>query len=144
MRTVNFSTNTLHWRLAHVYGPLATNKGYDGNLCHYFKAVFLGLFKVCAVVLLGGILAGGIADAVIWITMCIYHGTYLQPNLLAQLLTTVVIVIISLIALYGVLFIWSKYDEWVTERQGRSSTPQFMRELWTSIKTKTCVKVQIE
>jgi hypothetical protein len=151
MNPVNFSRDSLHWRLATVYGDLETyaydedyKKEYSGdaepgNLCDYVKNVGKGLFKILLLLIASVIGSMLVGNFIAWVLAMIVTRVALTPDPPA-VFTCALILLVLCAMLFGKIYTM-RYEKKRLQREDGTYKDSFISEVYKKWKTKTCVRV---
>ena len=149
MRAFNLSKNSLHYRVAAVYGPHSKYDDDDTDLCSYLRAFLKGLFVIVMITGVGGIFIGGLLGSFLaWLAFITVNG-FIGPSEVAfagGLLLGMALLLIATLATVEMggmrrvkYAVRSAVDFLTPERKDT-----FLQLAYRSFKDKTCVKLTLE
>lgn len=155
MEPVKISKDSLHFRLATVYGPLTkwdiTREKVD--FCGYIKAVLKGSLSALAWTVFAAAAGWALGDALAWLMSGLLHG-FVKPNI-AGMVAMVVIAIVAVLVAWIILdditddflYSWRQAkrvaDKTAPKAQNKSS-PGFIKLAYRSLKDRYCVRVALD
>jgi hypothetical protein len=157
MKKVTFSKNTLHWRLACVYGTAKLKNYdretdewieegfYDGDICSYIRACLIGLGSACLVTLGIGAVAWTLLDILLWCVASLRVGYWCQVGMGGFMMLTVLGTLAIVGAVTGVIIEAKRLFKMLSNKSQdfKESEPSFVSEVYRKFKTKTCWKITV-
>jgi len=158
MKAFNFSTKSLHWRLAARYGSLnhclsrdesdKKTEWYTGDMCEYITAVLRG---ACVVVLL--IMVGGIFMALLGHTLAFLAasaGTGVLLNFSSAPIAMIIPILVLAVLAVVTAFLVSTALSWIStaslralSRKAAEAKPGFIQTAYKSIREKACARITV-
>lgn len=150
MEAKTFSKNSLHWRLASVYGPM-NEYAATTDICSYGRAVMKGALVALLILVVGGGYATGMADFGAWLVAGLIHG-FTDMNVAGGVVTIINAIAIIVVSL-GVAC--TQIGEWRSNRRARiraltsaegyvEPEPSVYTQWYRSFKEKTCFRVSLK
>ena len=155
MKQLSIDTNSLHWRLASVYGPMHEDavRAQGTDICEYTRAVLAGVVKWFLCMGLGAFVGLCLGDALAWIAAGIVTH-FVDPGKPAVI---TVLFIGGVTAVFLWLFVTDLIRDWLYRRAKRrlekeadgqgddeEREPSFIVEAYRAFKDKYCVRMKID
>jgi hypothetical protein len=145
MKSITFNRNSLHYRLATVYGNFSDYRESDRNFCSYSKQVLLGLFKIFIMIICASFLLIPQVIFLIWASVRLTSQQVISVDDIA----CVGAMFITIEFLFYLIFLTNKLHEHNIYLKLHvhdineiiTSNPSFIKTWYQSIKDKTCVKI---
>lgn len=156
MKEYTLKTNSLHYRLAKVYGSMRSYQVED--LCTYVKHVIYGLLKI---VFLVGFCSGllivlGMGDFLGWVAAMIATQGFIEPEEHTRMaLGSIIGLVFALGVLFVVVLITNIHQarkeariqkglDGLFTQPAEPKDPPFLLLAYRSFKEKTCVKIKFD
>ena len=137
--TISLSKDSLHYRLASVYGGIREWEDPKTNLCTYTKNVLYGsIIAFMLTIIIGGLL-GSIVDALLWVSIGFLY-SFVEISITGFVGTLVV----GVLGLSAILVNTVKYIVDFFPKVKKRKQPSYLRLLYSSFKEKVCFIVVLD
>ncbi len=136
MKTFKLNKDSLHYRLATVYGHFPKYE-IETDLCSYTKQVIKGIYPVLMITALGGFLSIPTGNFLAWVAYLFTFGQ-INPNELTIVFMVLAALVVSLFGAFC-------YNEHQKTKPDKPPKPDnFVGLAYKSVKNKMCVKIELE
>jgi len=140
MKSITFNRNSLHYRLATVYGSYDGSWDCDKNFCTYSKSVFRGFLLTLVIVIAGVMLLAPQINMLIWLAVRLPSQKLIPPDEINSFIIGATFIAIEIVG--GLLVLKFKLGDSKTYISNIiPTTPSFIKTWYQSFKDKTCVKI---
>lgn len=141
MEPYTINTDSWHYRIRTEYGGGNNRFSQEVDFCNYTRDFLFGCLLVTILIILGGILAGGTADMLLWLYFSWQVGEWLHPN---EIFVGGVIVATLGTIIGAIAAIVSIKDALQRRSLGIEKHPSFLTMVYRKFKNNVCFRINFE